>query len=80
MAAAVAAGGDISAASPMLPPPNLVISKGLKPLPEGEDLADEPSEPAANLGMHRYENMLKSMIARLEVNNSLAPIQDYGRH
>lgn len=24
--------------------------------------------------------MIKSMLARLELNNSLAPIQEYGRH
>lgn len=31
-------------------------------------------------GVHRYDNMIKSMIARLEVTNSLAPVQDIGRH
>ena len=31
-------------------------------------------------GGHRFENLIKSMLARLELNNSLAPIQQYGRH
>lgn len=60
----------------MLPPPAV---KG-RPIPEGEDLVDEPSEVKETAGMHRYDQMLKSMLARLEVFNSLAPKQDYGRH
>lgn len=31
-------------------------------------------------GGHRFENLIKSMLARLELHNSLAPIQQYGRH
>ena len=31
---------------------------------------------------HRYgfDNLIKSMIARLELQGGLAPVQDYGRH
>ena len=49
---------------------------------DGEDIsgADEPSCDQSNAGGHRFENMIKSMLARLELNNSLAPIQEYGRH
>ena len=47
---------------------------------DGEDIsgAEEPSCDVA--GGYRFENMIKSMLARLELNNSLAPIQEYGRH
>lgn len=31
-------------------------------------------------GRHKYDNLLKSLIARIEFNNTLAPIQEYGRH
>ena len=31
-------------------------------------------------GKNRYDNLLKSLIARIEFNNTLAPIQEYGRH
>lgn len=31
-------------------------------------------------GRFRFENVLKSMVARLELYNGLAPIQEYGRH
>ena len=39
---------------------------------------DEPSEYCA--GRFKFENVLKSMVARLELYNGLAPIQEYGRH
>ena len=39
---------------------------------------DEPSEYYA--GRFKFENVLKSMVARLEMDNCLAPIQEYGRH
>ena len=47
---------------------------------DGEDIsgAEEPSCDVG--GGYRFENMIKSMLARLELNNSLAPIQEYGRH
>ena len=35
---------------------------------------------APTQGKINYDMLIKSMIARLEFNNSLAPIQDYGRH
>jgi hypothetical protein len=60
-------------------PPNPVPVPVTKAQLEGEDLVDEPSEASAE-GLHRYDNMIKSMLARLEIYNSLAPIQDYGRH
>ena len=46
---------------------------------EGEDLSCENSYmPAA--GKHKFDTMLKSMLARLEFCNYLAPVEDYGRH
>lgn len=51
---------------------------------EGEDLEDDPdySEAGAfnNVGGHRFENLIKSMLARIEIKGNLAPIQEYGRH
>ena len=50
---------------------------------ESEDLCkddDVSSMQAPMAGKLNYDQMIKSMIARLEFNNSLAPIQDYGRH
>ena len=49
---------------------------------EGEDLADddEHSEAFSNMGGHRFENLIKSMLARIEIKGNLAPIQEYGRH
>lgn len=38
-----------------------------------EDLEEDQSEASA-VGVHRYDNMLKSMIARLEVTGSLIPV------
>ena len=32
------------------------------------------------MGGGRFDNLIKSLIARIEFNNTLAPIQDYGRH
>lgn len=40
----------------------------------------EDASEASNVGGHRFENLIKSMLARLELNNSLAPIEQYGRH
>ncbi len=39
---------------------------------------DEPSDP--NPGRFRFDNVIKSMVARLEMYNGLAPVQEYGRH
>ena len=49
---------------------------------DGEDISggEDPSCDNSNAGGHRFENMIKSMLARLELHNSLAPIQEYGRH
>ena len=41
----------------------------------------EDQSEASNIdGGHRFENLIKSMLARLELNGSLAPIQQFGRH
>ena len=49
---------------------------------EGEDISgpEDFSEGTSNIGGHRFGNLIKSMLARLELHNSLAPIQEYGRH
>lgn len=48
---------------------------------DGEDLMDEDnSHPGIMNGKHRYDNLIKTMIARIEYNNTLAPVQEYGRH
>jgi hypothetical protein len=31
-------------------------------------------------GKNRFDTLLKSLIARIEFNNTLAPITEYGRH
>lgn len=41
---------------------------------------EDVSEASNVGGGHRFENLIKSMLARLELNGSLAPIQQYGRH
>lgn len=41
---------------------------------------NEQSEASGVGGGHRFENLIKSMLARLELHGSLAPIQQYGRH
>ena len=48
---------------------------------EGEDISgpEDFSEGTGNIGGHRFGNLIKSMLARLELHNSLAPIQEYGR-
>lgn len=33
-----------------------------------------------DLGRFKFQNVLKSMVARLELYDGLAPIQEYGRH
>lgn len=48
---------------------------------DGEDLClDDIEDPENQEGVHRFDHMIKSMMARLEIYNSLAPIQEYGRH
>ena len=54
-----------------------------KPVNLDEENISGPEEfsEASNVGGgHRFENLIKSMMARIELNNSLAPIQQYGRH
>ena len=45
---------------------------------ELEDNADDANQ--CDAGQFRFENVLKSMVARLELYNGLAPIQEYARH
>ena len=41
---------------------------------------EDESSVAPMSGKNRFDNLLKSLIARIEFNNTLAPITDYGRH
>ena len=41
---------------------------------------EDQSEQSHHGGGHRFENLIKSMLARIEIQGSLAPIQQYGRH
>ena len=41
---------------------------------------DDPSGPDQNPTKYRFDNVIKSMVARLELYNGLAPVQEYGRH
>jgi hypothetical protein len=41
---------------------------------------EDTSHPGMMSGKHRYDNLIKTMIARIEYNNTLAPVQEYGRH
>lgn len=49
---------------------------------DGSDLEglDEPSYNENGANRFKFENVIKSMVARLELQNGLAPIQEYGRH
>lgn len=54
-----------------------------KPVNLDEENISGPEDQSEASGVgdgHRFENLIKSMLARLELNNSLAPIQQYGRH
>jgi len=60
-----------------------VAADGAKPVNLDEENISGPEDfsEASNVGGgHRFENLIKSMLARLELQNSLAPIQQYGRH
>ena len=50
---------------------------------DGEALSDSSSEMQDGVeeggGLHKFNNLIKSMIARLECTGLLAPIQQYGR-
>lgn len=51
--------------------------KDLKNQPDGEDLSaleDDTSQNCLAAGKHRYDTLIKTMIARLEYNNTLAPV------
>jgi hypothetical protein len=41
---------------------------------------DEPSYNENGANRFKFENVIKSMVARLELQNGLAPVQEYGRH
>lgn len=41
---------------------------------------DESASLLPTTGKSRYDTLIKSLIARIEFNNTLAPIQEYGRH
>ena len=43
-------------------------------------MEEDTSHPNIMSGKHRYDNLIKTMIARIEYNNTLAPVQEYGRH
>ena len=43
-------------------------------------MGDPDDSELNNAGGHRFDHLIKSMLARLELHNSLAPIQQYGRH
>ena len=49
---------------------------------DGSDLEglDEPSYNENGANRFKFENVIKSMVARLELQNGLAPVQEYGRH
>lgn len=60
----------------------IATEKPVKPVNLDEENISGPEDYSENNvgGGHRFENLIKSMLARLELNNSLAPIQQYGRH
>ena len=41
---------------------------------------NDESYPGALNGKCRFDQLIKTMIARIEFNNTLAPVQEYGRH
>ena len=51
---------------------------------EGDGMGDSAvsgfGEEESMPGKNRFDVLLKSLIARIEFNNTLAPIQEYGRH
>jgi len=52
-------------------------------VPDGEDLSgmeNDESYPGQMNGKYRFDQLIKTMIARIEYNNTLAPVQEYGRH
>ena len=47
------------------------------PVDGGEDLSvmeDDPSYPGAMNSKYRFDTLIKTMIARIEYNNTLAPV------
>lgn len=49
---------------------------------DGSDIEglEEPSYNENGANRFKFENVIKSMVARLELQNGLAPVQEYGRH
>jgi len=50
---------------------------------DGEDLSamdEDASYPGVMSSKYRFDQLIKTMIARIEYNNTLAPVQEYGRH
>lgn len=47
---------------------------------EDESEMDDASYSGVGGGKAKYDQMIKSMIARIEFSNALAPISEYGRH
>lgn len=45
-----------------------------------EDASYQGAGGIMTTGKHRFDTLLKTMIARIEYNNTLAPVQEYGRH
>jgi hypothetical protein len=45
-----------------------------------EDINIPDQNHKTTSGLQAYNNMIRSMLARLECNNALAPIHEYGRH
>ena len=41
---------------------------------------NDRSTEGVGRGQNKFQDMLKSMIARIEFSNALAPISEYGRH
>lgn len=57
-------------------------AQGAPPNLQGAECEIEEMEDPndCDAGRFKFDNVLKSMVARLELYNGLAPIQEYGRH
>jgi hypothetical protein len=45
-----------------------------------EDSDDSNTEMIPMSGKHKYDTLIKSMIARIEFSGNLAPITEYAKH
>ena len=55
---------------------DMSMSNSMMPgIEESESMMMQPTS-----GKNRFDTLIKSLIARIEFNNTLAPIQEYGRH